>query len=90
MRAAHTKLIDKLIFERIAYYASRNPGRESFPTVARLGREALCSVRAVRYALRRLESSGLIERTFSGGGRETSRYRVGRSHWPISRRDTES
>ena len=88
MRPAHTKLIDKSVFERVEHYASCTPERESFPAVATLAREALCSERSVQYALRRLESVGLIERTFSGGGRETSRYRVGR--WPISRRDTES
>ena len=73
----HVKLIDKSVYERVAYYASCNPDRESWASVARLGREALCSERSVRYALRRLETRGLIERIFAGGGRETARYRVG-------------
>ena len=72
----HEKRIDKLVFERMAFYGSLNPERTAYPAVKRLAREALCSERSVRYALRRLESSGLIECIFNGCGRLTSQYRV--------------
>ena len=72
----HEKLIDKAVYERMAFFGSLNPERIAFPAVARLAREALCSERSVRYALRRLESSGLVQCVFPGRGRSTSRYRV--------------
>ena len=72
----HEKRIDKLIFERLAYYGSLNTDRTAYPAVKRLAREALCSERSARYALRRLESSGLVQCVFPGRGRSTSRYRV--------------
>ena len=72
----HEKLIDKAVFERMAFYGSLNPERTAFPAVKRLAREALCSERSVRYALRRLESSGLVECVSPGCGRSTSRYRI--------------
>ena len=74
----HMNRIDKLIFERLAFYGSLNPERTAYPAVKRLAREAPCSERSARYALRRLETSGLIECVFPGRGRSTSRYRVGR------------
>ena len=76
MAVPHEKLIDKAVFERLAFYGSLNPDRTAFPSMARLSREALCSERSVRYALRRLESVGLIECLDHKGGRKTSRYRV--------------
>ena len=79
----HEKRIDKLVFERMAFYGSLNPERTAYPSVKRLAREAMCSPRSAQYALRRLESAGLIEclddasgRTSSRGGRTTSRYCV--------------
>ena len=72
----HVKLIDKSVYERLAFYGSLNPERTAFPAVKRLAREALCSERSVRYALRRLESSGLVECVSPGCGRSTSRYRI--------------
>ena len=72
----HGKRIDKLVFERMAFYGSLNPERIAYPSVKRLSDEALCSERSVRYALRRLESSGLVECVSPGYGRSTSRYRV--------------
>ena len=79
----HGKRIDKLVFERMAFYGSLNPERTAYPSVKRLSDEALCSERSARYALRRLESEGLIKclddiggRPTSRGGRTTTRYRV--------------
>ena len=79
----HGKRIDKLVFERMAFYGSLNPERIAYPSVKRLSDEALCSERSARYALRRLESEGLIKclddvggRPTSRGGRTTTRYRV--------------
>ena len=79
----HEKRIDKLVFERMAFYGSLNPERTAYPSVKRLSDEALCSERSARYALRRLESEGLIKclddvggRPTSRGGRTTTRYRV--------------
>ena len=72
----HVKRIDKLVFERLAFYGSLNPDRTAYPSVKRLAGEALCSERSARYALRRLESVGLIECLYGKGGRVTSRYRV--------------
>ena len=79
----HEKRIDKLVFERMAFYGSLNPERTAFPSVKRLADEAMCSPRSAQYALRRLETAGLIEclddasgRTTSRGGRTTSRYCV--------------
>ena len=72
----HVKRIDKLVFERLAFYGSLNPDRTAYPSVKRLAGEALCSERSARYALRRLESVGLIECLYDKGGRVTSRYRV--------------
>ena len=60
--AQHSRLTDKVVFERLAYFASLNPERSGLPIgVARLAREVLCSPRTVQYALRRLEAAGLIE-----------------------------
>ena len=73
----HSKHWDKVVYEKVAYYASLNPEREAYPSVARVAREVLCSDRTVRYALRRLEASGLIACISKKGGRLTSRYRVG-------------
>ena len=56
-----TKLLDKAVYERIAFYASLNPEREAFPSVARLARDVFHSDRTVQRALRRLEAAGLIE-----------------------------
>ena len=70
------KRIDKLVFERMAFYGSLNPDRTAYPSVKRLASEAMCSERSARYALRRLESVGLIECLYGKGGRVTSRYRV--------------
>ena len=72
----HEKLIDRSVFQRMAFFGSLNPERIAFPAVARLAREALCSERSARYALRRLESSGLVECVFPGRGRSTSQYLV--------------
>ena len=72
----HVKRIDKLVFERLAFYGSLNPDRTAYPSVKRLASEAMCSERSARYALRRLESVGLIECLYGKGGRVTSRYRV--------------
>ena len=72
----HVKRIDKLVFERLAFYGSLNSDRMAYPAVARLAREALCSDRSARYALRRLDAAGLIECLYHKGGRTTSRYRV--------------
>ena len=72
----HDKLIDKSVFERLAFYGSLNPDRTAYPSTARLAREALCSERSVRYALRRLETRGVIDRLYNKGGRKTSRYHV--------------
>ena len=79
----HGKRIDKLVFERMAFYGSLTPERIAYPSVKRLSDEALCSERSARYALRRLESEGLIKclddvggRPTSRGGRTTTRYRV--------------
>ena len=72
----HVKRIDKLVFERLAFYGSLNPDRTAYPSVARLASEAMCSERSVQYAVRRLESVGLIECLYDKGGRITSRYRV--------------
>ena len=75
--AQHSRLTDKVVFERIAYYASLRPERVAFPSVARLAREVLCSVRTVQYALRRLEADGLIQCVNRRkGGRATGRYHV--------------
>lgn len=77
LRIKHSKLLDKVIFERIAYYASLNPERIAFPSVARLASEVLCSPRTVQYALRRLEAAGLIQCVNRRkGGRATGRYHV--------------
>ena len=76
MAVPHEKLIDKSVYERMAFYGSLNPDRTAFPSMARLAREALCCERSVRSALRRLESRGLIECLYFKGGRKTSRYRV--------------
>ena len=72
----HSKHWDKVVYEKVAYYASLNPGRLAFPSVPRVAREVLCVRRTVQYALRRLESVGLIECTSRGCGRSTSTYRV--------------
>ena len=72
----HVKRIDKLVFERMAFYGSLNPDRTAYPSVKRLAGEAMCSERSVQYAVRRLESVGLIECLYDKGGRVTSRYRV--------------
>ena len=72
----HVKLIDKALFDRMAFYASLNPERMAYPSVARLGRDALCSARTVQRALRRLESAGLVECLTRVGGRATGRYLV--------------
>ena len=79
----HEKRIDKLVFERMAFYGSLNPERTAFPSVKRLADEAMCSPRSAQYALRRLETAGLIEclddasgRTTARGGRTTARYCV--------------
>ena len=74
--AQHSRLTDKVVFERLAYFASLNPERSAFPSVARLAREVLCSPRTVQYALRRLEAAGLIECLTRTGGRKTAYYRV--------------
>ena len=76
LRIEHSKLLDKVVYERIAYYASLNPQRDAFPSVARVAREVLCSVRTVQYALRRLEAAGLIQCLSRAGGRATAHYRV--------------
>ena len=72
----HAKRIDKLVYERLAFYGSLNPDRTAYPSVKRIADEALCSERSVQYAVRRLESVGLIECLYDKGGRVTSRYRV--------------
>ena len=72
----HVKRIDKLVFERLSFYGSLNNDRTAYPSVERLAREALCSARSVQYALRGLESAGLIECLDEKGGRATSLYRV--------------
>ena len=76
LRIEHSKLLDKVVYERIAYYASLNPQRDAFPSVARVAREVLCSVRTVQYTLRRLEAAGLIQCLSRAGGRATAHYRV--------------
>ena len=58
LRVEHTRPTDKSVFERLAYYASCNPERDAYAGVARLAREALCSIRTVQYARRRLEAAG--------------------------------
>ena len=76
----HVKLIDKSVFERVAYYGSLNPERLAFPSVARVAHEVLCSARTVQRALRRLEVGGLIKCVSRVGGRATAQYLVvGRS-----------
>ena len=73
LQMEHTRLTDKSVFERLAYYASCNPERDSYAGVARLARESLCSPRTVQYARRRLEAAGLIEGVGSNkGGRSTA------------------
>ena len=73
LQVEHTRLTDKSVFERLAYYASCNPERDSYAGVARLARESLCSPRTVQYARRRLEAAGLIEGIGSNkGGRSTA------------------
>ena len=72
----HPRLVDKVVFERVAYYASLRPERIAFPSVARLASEVLCSGRTVQRALRRLETAGLISCQNHEGGRTTSRYQV--------------
>ena len=79
----HEHRVDRAVYERMAFYGSLNPERIAFPAVATLARKAQYSERSVQYALRRLESAGLIEclddasgRTTSRGGRTTSRYCV--------------
>ena len=73
LRVEHTRLTDKSVFERLAYYASCNPERDAYAGVARLARESLCSPRTVQYARRRLEAAGLIESLGSNkGGRSTA------------------
>ena len=74
--AQHSRLTDKAVFERLAYYASLNTERVAFPSVARVAREAMVSERTVQYALRRLETAGLIECLTRKGGHATARYRV--------------
>ena len=83
--AQHSRLTDKVVFERLAYYASLNPERVAFPSVARVAREIPslsgkgsehCSPRTVQYALRRLESAGFIQCLSRAGGRATAHYRV--------------
>ena len=69
-----TKLLDKALYERITFYASLNPEREAFPSVARLAREVFHSDRTVQRALRRLETAGLIQCIDRKGGHATSRY----------------
>ena len=76
LAAEHTKLTDKVVYERVSYYGSLNPERLAFPSVARVAREVLCSARTVQRALRRLEASGLIECLSREGGHSTARYRV--------------
>ena len=73
LRVEHTRLTDKSVYERMAYYASCNPKRDAYPGVARLAREALCSPRTVQYARRRLEAAGLIKSlALNKGGRSTA------------------
>ena len=72
----HSRLTDKVVFERLVFYASLRPERVAFPSVGRMAREALVSERTVQYSLRRLETVGLIACISPGRGRTTSVYRV--------------
>ena len=72
----HSKLMDKVVYERVSYYASLNPGRLAFPSVARVAREVLCSARTVQRALRRLADAGIIKCLSRSGGRDTAQYLV--------------
>ena len=72
----HENRVDRAVYERMAFYGSLNPDRIAFPAVATLARGAQYSERSTRYALRRLESSGLVQCVFHGRGRSTSQYRI--------------
>ena len=81
----HSRLVDKMVFERLVYFASLNSKRVAFPSVARVAREIPslsgkgsehCSPRTVQRALRRLELAGLIQCLTRAGGHVTGRYHV--------------
>lgn len=75
LRNSPAKLTDRLVLIALADRAN-DDGRDCYPSVDRLARDANVSARAVQYSLRRLREQGLIETTYNAGKHGANAYAV--------------